>query len=127
MAISLSDIPRPVGRAPAPDRITVYDTEGNAYEKWPIDARECVESGSFYYEKPAHVEATKAKEPEAVGATEPPASEAQASSVNSSPLDAIDLAAMTKTQLIEQARARGLAANNTMSKDSLIDLLGGAT
>jgi pyocin large subunit-like protein len=39
---------------------TVFDSEGNEFSVEPVDAREYVQSGSYFYEPPAKTKAAKA-------------------------------------------------------------------
>ena len=52
MAITKTDGTTAIRRGPAPEFVTIYDEVGNAFEKFPIDARECVGTGRFSYRKP---------------------------------------------------------------------------
>jgi hypothetical protein len=52
MAITKTDGATAIKRGPTPDFVTIYDEDGNAFQKFPVDARECVESGCFSYQKP---------------------------------------------------------------------------
>jgi hypothetical protein len=44
--------------------MVIYDAEGNAIDRLPIDARECVESGSYFYERPSLTKPAKPAKPE---------------------------------------------------------------
>lgn len=47
------------------DKVAIYDSEGVEYLKHPIDARECVQSGVYFYERPTKAESVQAKKVEA--------------------------------------------------------------
>lgn len=45
--------------------VTIYDKQGVEYEKFPVDARECVKSGKYFFTNTIEVPAPEAPAPEA--------------------------------------------------------------
>jgi hypothetical protein len=71
MAITKTDGATAIKRGPTPDFVTIYDEDGNAFQKFPVDARECVESGCFSYQRP-EATADETEETAEVEAPPPP-------------------------------------------------------
>lgn len=64
MAITKTDGRTAIVGQPSPDFVTVYGRDGVARQKFPIDAKECVATGDFFYEKPSDEEIEAAQEAE---------------------------------------------------------------
>lgn len=128
MAITKTDGTTRIGRQPIPDKLTVYDSEGNSYEKFPIDAHECVASGAYTFERPenadAENESAKEEEVSDEGQKELEEAEGEEGEENQAEeVGAVDYSAMKKAELLALAKSLGRAANNTMSKDKLIEIV----
>lgn len=104
-----------IKRSPVPDLVTIYDQAGTAYHKFPIDAREAVESGRYSYAREGAEDRRSEEAETSVDSAggEPDVSEDPGSDSSS------EINAMTKTELIAAIRERGGQANSTLSKDEL--------
>lgn len=116
-------MPKPVKRAPLPEIITIYDADGNAREKFPVDAAECVATGRYFYEKPEGG-AEKTEAAEEVNLPDAEQSEQSETGEGEGVIEASDEpeTPTTKAELIEAIRAAGGQATAAMNKTELVAL-----